>query len=155
MNIEILQVSPSMIDVPSGAVAPIEFRRAEAIDWFIRSHAFHALFTPIELNINDARINDLREAIGWNEAPVFWFPSISVLCTVNYDGTRIAYTLNVPGIDDDDIVTGDVASQIAGVSREAIREWRESGRLKSAGQGGPGAAYNYRVGDVRNSVEKK
>jgi hypothetical protein len=53
----------------------------------------------------------------------------------------------------DAIIEAAVACQIAGVSRQTLLNWRESGRLKAVDKNGETGGYRYRAGDVRATLK--
>jgi hypothetical protein len=54
-----------------------------------------------------------------------------------------------PELPDDAIIESAVACEIAGVTRETLRNWRELGKLVPVDQGGETGGFRYRAGDVR------
>jgi hypothetical protein len=60
-----------------------------------------------------------------------------------------------PEIGDEAEITGEQAAQLAGVSRETIRLWREAGKLTAVREGGSGGAFWYRAGDVRRVARER
>lgn len=58
-----------------------------------------------------------------------------------------------PEIPDDAIIETGVACEIADVSRETLRLWRESGKLVAVDQAGATGGFRYRAGDVRRATK--
>lgn len=54
-----------------------------------------------------------------------------------------------PDLSEDAIVETAIACQITGVSRVALQQWRESGRIVPVDQAGQTGGFRYRVGDLR------
>lgn len=54
-----------------------------------------------------------------------------------------------PDIPDDAIIESRDACQIANITRAALQDWRESGRLTPFDQKGGTGGFRYRAGDVR------